>query len=79
MESQIDRATLQASPVYQILPAHQRAAWLNRVISLIDSDRPCDGEVFDSKDHYLLRLNDWGFKEGAAFVLIRTRPDRTPN
>lgn len=79
MESLIDRAALQASPTYQIIPAHQRVAWLNRVASLIDCDRPFDGEVFESKDHCLQRLNDWGFREGAAFVITRTRPDGTPN
>jgi hypothetical protein len=83
MESQNDRGrrdALLASKTYRDLPPHLKSSWLNKAIALgASGDRPSDGEIFQSKDHCLKRLNDWGFIEGCAYVNTRHRKDGTPN
>jgi MULE transposase domain len=71
----------QASPTYQIIPNHQRTAWLDRLQALGTAcDRPYDGEIFQSPEECLGRLNAWGFLEGAAFTTKKSRPKHpTPN
>jgi MULE transposase domain len=80
MASSIARYALQASQTYQILPIHQRQPWLKKAEALGPvCDKPFDGEVFEDHKHCLRRLNSWGFIEGCAYVLRRSRPSGTPN
>jgi hypothetical protein len=83
MESQNARKrrdTLLASQTYRDLPPHLKSTWLNKAIALgASSGRPLNDEIFESKDHCLKRLNDWGFIEGCAYVTTRHRKEGTPN
>ena len=61
---------IEASPTYQALPEHAKSAWLKAVRALPPAWLlpPATGERFESRDHYLKRLNGYGLYKGFAVI-----------
>ena len=82
MASSEARTALQRSPTYAVVPIHLQQAWINYVLTLGDATRrPEDGEEFPGgPEECKRRLNTWGFTQGCAYVIIRSRAtDFTPS
>ena len=70
-------AVLKASSTYQILPDHHQQTFIDHLMnSEMPWTKPQDGEVFESPEHCLKRLNIWAFLEGGCFVTGRLRKDK---
>ena len=75
------RAGLERSRQYQLIPSSQQGVWLRKCLEIgeRDSQKPGNGEQFDSVDHCWLRIRQWQFVEDLNFVIGKTRSDRTPS
>ena len=77
------RVALQQHSTYAVLAVHHRTVWVDHMIKLGNrAKRPEDGEVFQSKDDALDRLNSYGFSIGCRFSTKSARVGRanpTPN
>ena len=61
---------IEASPTYQALPEHAKSAWLKAVRALPPAWLlpPATGERFESRNHYLKRLNRYRLYKGFAVI-----------